>query len=61
MTITKEKLKEQIESFPDVIEIDDVIDRLIFLEKLDTRIKESDNNETVEEEDLKSEMEKWFE
>lgn len=61
MTITKERLIKQIETFPDEISIDEVIERLIIIEKLETRIKESDNNETIAEEDLKNEMATWFE
>ena len=61
MTITKEKLKQQIEQFPDNISMDEVIERLIMLEKIETRKQESDNNETIEENELKEEMKKWFE
>lgn len=61
MTITKERLIKQIETFPDEISIDEVIERLIIIEKLEIRIKESDNNETISEEDLKNEMATWFE
>ena len=43
MTITKEKLKQQIEQFPDTISMDEVIERLIMLEKIETRKQESDN------------------
>ncbi|AYN02115.1 hypothetical protein [Chryseobacterium sp. 3008163] len=60
MTITKEKLQKQIDEFPDEISIDEVIERLIMIEKIETRIQESENNETISEEDLKTEMEKWF-
>ena len=56
MTITKEKLKQQIEQFPDTISMDEVIERLIMLEKIETRKQESDNNETIEEDELKEEM-----
>ncbi|MCS3870188.1 hypothetical protein J3D55_003104 [Chryseobacterium ginsenosidimutans] len=60
MTITKEKLHKQIDEFPDEISIDEVIERLIMIEKLEIRKKESENNETISEEELKNEMEKWF-
>jgi hypothetical protein len=59
--ITKEKLKEHIEKFPDEMSIDDLIDRLIFVEKLENRILKSKNGETNSDADLKLEMEKWFE
>lgn len=61
MTITKERLIKQIETFPDEISIDEVIERLIIIEKLEIRIKESANDETISEEDLKNEMATWFE
>ena len=61
MTITKEKSKQQIDQFPDTISMDEVIERLIMLEKIETRKQESDNNETIEEDELKEEMKKWFE
>ncbi|RZJ46591.1 MAG: hypothetical protein EOO19_10215 [Chryseobacterium sp.] len=60
MTITKEKLQKQIDEFPDEISIDEVIERLIMIEKIETRIQESENNETISEENLKTEMEQWF-
>ena len=60
MTITKEKLQKQINEFPDEISIDDVIERLIMIEKIETRIQESENNETISEDDLKNEMREWF-
>jgi len=31
------------------------------IEKLETRMKESDENDTISEEDLKKEMGQWFE
>ncbi|MCU7613895.1 hypothetical protein N0B16_05545 [Chryseobacterium sp. GMJ5] len=60
MTITKEKLHKQIDEFPDEISIDEVIERLIMIEKLEIRKKESKDNDTISEEELKNEMEKWF-
>ena len=60
MTITKEKLKKHIDSFPDEISIEEVIERLIFIEKLEERIQESDKNETIDEDQLKNEIQQWF-
>lgn len=60
MTITKEKLQKQIDEFPDEISIDEVIERLIMIEKIETRIQESQNNETISEDDIKNEMQEWF-
>ena len=59
--ITKEKLKKHIEKFPDEMSIYDLIDRLVFVEKLENRILQSKNGETIPDEALKLEMGKWFE
>ena len=40
--------------------IDDLFDILIFVEKLENRISESIDGETITDENLKLEMEKWF-
>lgn len=60
MTITKEKLKKHIDDFPDEISIEEVIERLIFIEKLEERFQESDKNETIDEDQLKNEIQQWF-
>ena len=58
--ITKAKLKEHIEKFPDSFSIEELIERLIFVDKLEQRIKQSENGEVISEEQLKAEMKKWF-
>lgn len=56
MIITKEKLKKHIDDFPDEISIEEVIERLIFIEKLEERLQESDKNQTIDEDQLKFEL-----
>ena len=58
--ITKEKLKKHIDNFPEEMSIDELIDRLVFVEKLENRISQSKNGETISDEELKIKMEKWF-
>lgn len=59
--ISKEKIKEQIDKFPEnEISIDELIDRLVFIEKLEKRISSSETGEqTISEEDINREIEKW--
>lgn len=59
--ISKEKLKEQIDKFPEnEISIDERIDRLVFIEKLEQRISSSEKGEqTLSEEDLNRKIAKW--
>ena len=59
--LTKTKIKEVIENFPEEISIDDFIDKLIFIEKTEKGNKQSENGEIISEEELNKEIEKWFE
>jgi hypothetical protein len=59
--ISKAKLKEQIDKFPeDEISIDELIERLIFIEKLGKRVASSETGETISEEQAEKEMRSWF-
>jgi hypothetical protein len=59
--ISKEKLKEHIDKFPEKeISIDELIDRLIFIEKLEERIVISEQGAaTLSEDSMKDEITKW--
>ncbi len=59
--ISKEKLKEEIDKFPeDEISIDELIERLVFIEKLEHRISSSEQNGAkLTEEEMRNEIGKW--
>ena len=59
--LTKAKLREQIENFPDKLSIDDLIEKLILTEKIETGNKQSENGEVISENEIENEIEKWFE
>lgn len=58
--LTKTKIKEVIENFPEEISIDDFIDKLILVEKTERGIQQSINGEVISEDELDIEIEKWF-
>ena len=58
--ITKTKLKEQIEKFPEEFSLDELIERLILIEKIEKGNKQSENQEVISDENLDKEIEKWF-
>lgn len=60
MIITKAKLKDYIEKFPEEFSFDELIEHLVFVEKLENRIQQSKNDDTLTEEALEKEMEEWF-
>jgi len=59
--ITKTKLKEQIDSFPEQFSIDDLIERLILVEKIENGKIQSENDEILSENEFDKEVDKWFE
>jgi hypothetical protein len=59
--ITKTKLKEQIDSFPEQFSIDDLIERLILVEKIEKGKIQSEDGEVLSESDFDKEIDKWFE
>lgn len=58
--ITKEKLREQIEHFPNEFTIDELVERLIFIEKVERGEVESSKDMVIKHENLDLEIEKWF-
>lgn len=58
--ITKTKLKEQIEKFPEEFSIDDLIERLILIEKIEKGNQQSLKGEVISEQEMDKEVEKWF-
>lgn len=58
--LTKSKIIEVIENFPEEISIDDIIDKLIFIEKTETGIRQSENGDVISDTELDKEMKKWF-
>ncbi|WP_046757450.1 hypothetical protein [Kordia jejudonensis] len=58
--LTKSKLREQIESFPEEFSIDELVERLILVEKIDRGNTQSENGEVISEAELDNEIEKWF-
>ncbi len=59
--MTKIKLKEQIDKFPDEFSLDELIDKLILIEKIESGNEQSENGEVISESEMENEIEKWFE
>lgn len=59
--ITKTKLKETLENFPEEFSIDDLMERLIIIDKVEKGRKQSADGDVLSEEELDNEINKWFE
>jgi hypothetical protein len=58
--ITKKQLKETIKKLPEEFSLEELMDKLILLDKIERAEKESERGETITEEELNRELEKWF-
>jgi hypothetical protein len=58
--LNKEKVKAEIENLPEEFSIDELVERLILIEKVEKGILQSQAGEVISESDLDKEMEKWF-
>ena len=57
--ITKERLIKEISKFPDRLDIDELIERLLFINKVEKRLVMSNSDDTISEEELEKEIAKW--
>ena len=57
--LTKEKLNKTIKNLPDSFTIDELIDKLIFIEKLEEGFQQSEEGKVYSNEDVKSMIDKW--
>jgi hypothetical protein len=57
--LTKEKVNKTINRLPDSFTIDELIDQLIFIEKVEEGYLQSEAGKVVSNEDVKLMIEKW--
>ncbi len=58
--ITKDKLFKTIEEMPDSFTMDDFLDKILLLQKIETGLRQSENNEVLTTEEAKRELDKWL-
>lgn len=59
--ISKEKLQETVDQLPDSIDLDELIERLVFLDKIEKGNNQSLLDDVISEESLDENIQKWFE
>lgn len=57
--LTKDRLNKTIKRLPDSFTIDELIDQLIFIEKVEEGYKQSEDGKVVSNEDVKIMIDKW--
>ncbi len=57
--LTKDKVQKSIENLPESFTIDELIDRLIFIKKVEEGIKQSEEGKVVSNRDVQLMIEIW--
>jgi hypothetical protein len=57
--LTKDKVKELVDHMPDTFSVDDLVERVILLQKIETARKQVLNGEFLTEDELDAEIDKW--
>ena len=57
--LTKAQLNKTISNLPDTFTIDDLIEKLIFMEKVEAGMAQSDEGKVISNEDVKKLIDQW--
>lgn len=58
--LTKEKIIKLVENMPEKFSIEEIIERIVLLQKIEIGLEQSENGETYSTEELRKELKKWF-
>lgn len=58
--LTKSLVTKQLEKLPEEFTLDDLVERLILIQKVELGLKDSDEDKVITEEELDNEIEEWF-
>jgi sulfur carrier protein ThiS len=58
--MTKHQVVDSLKNFPEKFSVEDLIEKLIFIEKVEEGLVQSKNGETVPMEDAKKRLHKWL-
>jgi len=60
MMLTKDKVAALVEHMPDTFSVDDLVERVLLLQKVEMAQKEIENGEGLDWDDVKKEMNEWL-
>lgn len=58
--LTKEKIISGIQKLPDSVTIDEVLDHIVLLEKIENGLDQADKGQVLTEEEMDEKINKWF-
>lgn len=57
---TKDKIINGIKNMPDTVSIDDILDQIMLVEKIEKGIEQSNKNQVVSDDELDKRLGKWL-
>ena len=58
--MTKDQVFDSLKDFPEKFSVEQLIEKLIFIEKVEEGLSQSKNNETISMEEAKKRLHKWL-
>jgi hypothetical protein len=58
--LIKEKILQTLKDLPDHFSIEDLFERIILIQKIETGIEQSNNGKTVSIEEARKKLDKWL-
>jgi hypothetical protein len=58
--LAKDKVIETIKTLPDSFSIDDLVDKMILLQKIENGLAQSDRDEVIDDDQLDEKLGKWL-
>ncbi|MFA4852226.1 MAG: hypothetical protein WC599_06880 [Bacteroidales bacterium] len=58
--LTKEQVINSLKNLPEKFSVDEIINQIILLAKIDQGLEQSNNNQIISEEDLNKRLSKWL-
>lgn len=58
--LSKSNVIKTISKFPDHFSVDDLVDKMILLDKIEKGMQQADNNQTISDEELNKKIEEWL-
>jgi predicted transcriptional regulator len=58
--LTKENIITTINNLPEPLAIDDILDKILLLEKIDKGMEQSENGQVISDDDLSQKLDAWL-
>jgi hypothetical protein len=58
--LSKSNLIKTISKFPDHFSVDDLVDKMILLDKIEKGLQQADNKQFISDEELDKKIEEWL-